>query len=144
MNIQEEVHESELNKSRKRKTGDKKSSNGGNNSSLIEVRKCAYCDIHTPLEVLSPSTRKKVMGGLRGMGSGLVNTLECEEAMKQAQKMRMKRARKILAERRNAPPQICLPTIPVDRVQTIYALVDHVQAKEKLVEKLMNYWLMKR
>lgn len=80
-----------------------------------EVRRCAYCDIHTPLEVLSPRTRKAIGVGT-GTNSANMNA-ECEEAMKNAQKLRMKKARKILAERRNAPPQVCMPVIPKEKTQ---------------------------
>ncbi len=65
--------------------------------------------------------------------------------MKQAQKMRMKRARKILAERRNLPPTICLPVIPKERIDEIKnKLSDTVEEKNEFFEKLVNYWLMKR
>jgi hypothetical protein len=40
--------------------------------------------------------------------------------MKNAQKQRMKKARKILAERRNAPPQVCMPVIPKEKIQVLY------------------------
>jgi bromodomain and PHD finger-containing protein 1 len=137
MNIQEQVQEDFS--SRKKKGSSRKSNN---HSSLAEVRKCAYCDIHTPIDVLSPDTRKKVagIGGLNNYASAI----EYEEAMKQAQKMRMKRARKILAERRNAPPQICLPVIPKERIQDIISRIEGVENKDILFEKLMNYWSMKR
>jgi bromodomain and PHD finger-containing protein 1 len=134
MNIQEQVQKENI--SRKKKGSSRKSNN---HSSLAEVRKCAYCDIHTPIDVLSPDTRKKVTG-LNSYGSAV----EYEEAMKQAQKMRMKRARKILAERRNAPPQICLPVIPKERIQDIISRIEDVENKDILFEKLMNYWSMKR
>ena len=137
MNIQEQVQEENTN--RKKKGSSRKSNN---HSSLAEVRKCAYCDIHTPIDVLSPDTRKKV-AGLGGLNS-YASAIEYEEAMKQAQKMRMKRARKILAERRNAPPQICLPVIPKERIQDIVSRIENVENKDKLFEKLMNYWSMKR
>ncbi len=69
--------------------------------------------MHTPLEVLSPRTRKAI-----GVKSGSShNSAEYEEAMKNAQKQRMKKARKILAERRNAPPQVSMPVVPEDKIQ---------------------------
>ena len=65
--------------------------------------------------------------------------------MKQAQKLRMKRARKILAERRNLPPTICLPVIPKERIDEIKnKLSDTVEDKNEFFDKLVNYWLMKR
>lgn len=79
------------------------------------MRRCAYCDIHTPFEVLSPDTRKAI--GVSSMTSTANMNAECEEAMKNAQKARMKKARKILMEKRLAPPQVCMPVIPKEKTQ---------------------------
>ena len=44
----------------KKKKGRPSSNQNANNSSLAEVRKQAFCDIHTPLDVLSPRTQKQL------------------------------------------------------------------------------------
>ena len=83
--------------------------NSSSSSQTSEVKRCAYCDIHTPLEVLSPRTRKSI--------GAAQSAADCEEAMKEAQKQRMRKARKILAERRDAPPQVCMPVIHAEKIQ---------------------------
>ncbi len=70
-------------------------------------------------------------------------TSECEEAMKNAQKARMKKARKILAERRNAPPQVCMPVVPKEKTEDIIGRVEFPDKRE-FFEKLTSYWLLKR
>jgi bromodomain and PHD finger-containing protein 1 len=106
-------------------------------SSLVEVRKRAYCDLHTPVDVLSPHTRAEIKK------SGAYNSVEYEEALKRAKKLRMKKARKILAEKRNAPPVISLPVIPDERIKSIVQKVS-IEDREGFFAKLMSYWLLKR
>jgi len=110
-------------------------------NSVGEVRRCAYCDIHTPIDVLSPRTRKAI--GVSATAAGAAMTSECEEAMKNAQKARMKKARKILAERRNAPPQVCMPVVPKEKTEDIIGRVEF-PGKREFFEKLTSYWLLKR
>ena len=141
MNIREEVVEPEpLPGGRKKKNGcpntSQKQAANSSASSLGEVRKCAYCDIHTPLDVLSPKTRRSIC-------SGSVASGDYEEALKQAKKMRMKKARKILAERRNAAPVVSMPVLPKEKIQDIKDRV-RIGNMESFFERLMNYWLMKR
>lgn len=121
--------------------GKKNQHNSSSGSLTVEVRRCAYCDIHTPLEVLSPRTRKSI-----GVSSNTTTSnmgAECEEAMKQAQKLRMKKARKILAERRMVPPQVCMPAVPKEKTEDIISRVNF-ENKEEFFQKLTNYWLLKR
>ena len=57
----------------------------------------------------------------------------------------MRRARKILAERSNLPPTICLPVIPQERIDEIKNKLDEsVDDKNEFFDKLVKYWLMKR
>jgi bromodomain and PHD finger-containing protein 1 len=122
----------------------KKANLNTSTSSLADVRKCVYCDIHTPLDVLSPQTQKKIK---RKNGNSLNwnDSVACEEALKQAQKERMKRARKILAEKRNAAPVVSIPVIPPDRIQEIMNQIDdYLFEKEKFFKTLMSYWQIKR
>lgn len=116
MNIREDLPEEEPTKKKNGKK-DKKSSQQ-NDSLEGQVRRCAYCDIHTPFEVLSPDTRKAI--GVSSTTSTANMNAECEEAMKNAQKARMKKARKILMEKRLAPPQVCMPVIPKEKTQVGY------------------------
>lgn len=106
----------------------------GANGTSFSVRKTAYCDIHTP-----PGTARPI-GGSLGTGSlgssnseggegeeddDLIITGEEEgkggwssERAKRAKaksRLKMKRARKILAEKRAAAPVVSVPCIPPHR-----------------------------
>lgn len=94
------------------------SSESPNSSAEKEVRKCAYCDLHTPIEVLSPEIRKK-------LERKKISAACRDEFLKKAQKARMEKARRILAEKQNRPPIINLPAIPQDRIQSIAELVNY-------------------
>ena len=124
--------------SSRRDTNTTVNSSASSGGAVGEVRKCSYCHIHTPLDVLSPKTRKSIEA------SGQPNSVEYEEALNEAQKLRMKKARKQLKERRNAPPVISLPVIPKERSANILAKLENVEQKEAFFEKLMSYWLLKR
>ena len=84
---------------------DDEDGDGGGGESGGVLRKCAYCDLHTPLDTL--------------VGVECAEGVSGEEALRLAKKMRMKRARKMLAERRMAPPQLCMPVVPEERVPAI-------------------------
>lgn len=129
MNINEELVDQKVNRKKNRQKN-------ANNSGNIELKRRAYCDIHTPIETLSPRTRKSIQSAYSGA--------ECDEAMKRAQRMRMKKARKILAERRNAPPVVCMPVISKERCDEIVSKYLNIELKEKFFARLMNYWTLKR
>lgn len=143
MSIKEEIIEVENDKKRKSRGG--AGSNQNNSSTIAEVKKSAFCDIHTPLEALSQRTRDQLGIGRNGSYS-VINHAECEEALRRAQKQRMRRARKILAEKRNLPPTICLPVLPKEKVNEIMNKIEDEQMdrKAEFFAKLMNYWLLKR
>lgn len=147
MNINEEqVEEPPAHKSnshwanRRKKNGKNRQSNNNNNTTAnqsVELKRRAYCDIHTPIETLSPRTRKAIQSAYSGQ--------ECEDAMKRAQRMRMKKARKILAERRNAPPQVSMPVLPSkERCNEILNKYLKIEQKEEFFNRLMQYWTLKR
>ena len=56
----------------------------------------------------------------------------------------MRKARKILAEKRSAAPIVSIPTIPPDRVQEIAASVPQIQGKIRFIQRLIAYWTLKR
>ncbi len=142
MNINEEQVEENTSSHfahRRKKSGKNRQNNNNNNISnqSVELKRRAYCDIHTPIETLSPRTRKAIQSAYSGQ--------ECEEAMKRAQRMRMKKARKILAERRNAPPQVCMPVLPSkERCDEILDKYLSIEKKENFFVRLVNYWTLKR
>lgn len=70
----------------------------------ISVRKTAYCDMHTPAD--SDSTGDD--------DGGKMDSVKKAKA-KAKSRLKMRKARKILAEKRSAVPVISIPTIPPDR-----------------------------
>ena len=67
------------------------------------IRKTAFCDIHTPANM---------------KGTSMVANSESENDDKTAQekvRIKMRKARKILAEKRNAMPVVSIPMIPEKR-----------------------------
>lgn len=103
----------------------------GANGTSFSVRKTAYCDIHTPPGSARP------LGGVGGASMGSSHSEgELEEddepsighdddskgwsserakRAKAKSRLKMKRARKILAERRAAAPVVSVPCIPPHR-----------------------------
>ncbi|XP_031422677.1 peregrin isoform X3 [Clupea harengus] len=134
----------------------------GANGTSFSVRKTAYCDIHTP-----PGTARPI-GGSLGTGSlgssnseggegeeddELIVTGEEEgkggwssERAKRAKaksRLKMKRARKILAEKRAAAPVVSVPCIPPHRLSKITSNLT-VPRKSQFMQRLHSYWTLKR
>lgn len=104
----------------------------GANGTSFSVRKTAYCDIHTP-----PGSARPLGGGqgCASMGSSHSDgeledddepsicqdddskgwSSERAKRAKAKSRLKMKRARKILAERRAAAPVVSVPCIPPHR-----------------------------
>lgn len=143
MNIQEEYQTSP------NTSGTVPARNNNTPAVLIDVKKCAYCDMHTPRDSLSPRIRADLLK------SGLAeHELTSDEALKRAQKIRMKRTRKLLAERRNAPPVVSVPCIPKDRLEEVGRRVfaahnstdstEQIASNQSFMDCVMQYWLLKR
>ncbi|XP_077456745.1 peregrin [Stigmatopora argus] len=131
----------------------------GANGTSFSVRKTAYCDIHTPPGSARP------LGGVGGT-SGASSQSEGEpeeddepsvchdedsrgwssERSKRAKaksRLKMKRARKILAERRAAAPVVSVPCIPPHRLSKITSNLT-VPRKSQFMQRLHSYWTLKR
>ncbi|XP_061701459.1 peregrin [Syngnathoides biaculeatus] len=131
----------------------------GANGTSFSVRKTAYCDIHTPPGSARP---------LGGVGAGSVASSQSEgeleeddepavghdedsrgwssERAKRAKaksRLKMKRARKILAERRAAAPVVSVPCIPPHRLSKITSNLT-VPRKSQFMQRLHSYWTLKR
>uniref|UniRef100_A0A3Q4HWK8 Bromodomain and PHD finger containing, 1 n=1 Tax=Neolamprologus brichardi TaxID=32507 RepID=A0A3Q4HWK8_NEOBR len=131
----------------------------GANGTSFSVRKTAYCDIHTPPGSARP------LGGVGGASMGSSNSegeLEeddepsighdddskgwSSERVKRAKaksRLKMKRARKILAERRAAAPVVSVPCIPPHRLSKITSNLT-VPRKSQFMQRLHSYWTLKR
>ena len=99
----------------------------------ISVRKTAYCDTHTP-----PDSDSKPMVG----DSSLGETIRKAQS-KAAFREKMRKARKILAEKRSAAPIVSIPTIPPERVQEIASSIQ-IPGKNRFIQRLIAYWTLKR
>jgi bromodomain and PHD finger-containing protein 1 len=85
----------------------------------ISIRKAAYCDAHTPAD-----SDSKPLVGDHGIGE-VIRKAQSKAAFRE----KMRKARKILAEKRSAAPIISIPTIPPERVQEIASSVPQIQGK---------------
>ncbi|MBN3326452.1 BRPF1 protein, partial [Atractosteus spatula] len=134
----------------------------GANGTSFSVRKTAYCDIHTP----PGSARRGSAGGPGGaVGPGGSSHSEGEpeddddlgahdddakgwssERVKRAKaksRLKMKKARKILAEKRAAAPVVSVPCIPPHRLSKITSRLT-VPRKSQFMQRLHSYWTLKR
>jgi len=102
----------------------------------ISIRKAAYCDAHTPAD----SDSKPLVGQDCGILGDSVKKAQSKAAFRE----KMRKARKILAEKRSAAPIVSIPTIPPDRVQEIAASVPQIQGKIRFIQRLIAYWTLKR
>nr|XP_053641088.1 LOW QUALITY PROTEIN: peregrin-like [Cherax quadricarinatus] len=117
----------------------------------VTVRKAAYCDMHTPADSDARPQLDEIMDSAK------------KAAAKAASRQKMKKARKILAEKRSAAPIVSVPTIPADRpilpfysgvvnsvpvipcenIQKLAALVT-MQKRSQFMHRLLAYWTLKR
>uniref|UniRef100_A0A7N6BPK9 Bromodomain and PHD finger containing, 1 n=1 Tax=Anabas testudineus TaxID=64144 RepID=A0A7N6BPK9_ANATE len=131
----------------------------GANGTSFSVRKTAYCDIHTPPGSAQP------LGGVGGASMGSSHSegeledddepsighdddskgwsSERAKRAKAKSRLKMKRARKILAERRAAAPVVSVPCIPPHRLSKITSNLT-VPRKSQFMQRLHSYWTLKR
>lgn len=95
----------------------------GNEAHPIIVQKTAFCDAHTPSDANENETP---------------NPEKLEES-----RSKMKKARKLLAKKRQSVPVILIPTIPPERIHEISQLVS-IQKKSQFIQRLVAYWTLKR
>ncbi|KAK4301931.1 hypothetical protein Pmani_025958 [Petrolisthes manimaculis] len=97
----------------------------------VTVRKAAYCDMHTPADSDARPQLDEIMDSAK------------KAAAKAASRQKMKKARKILAEKRSAAPVVSVPTIPADRIAKLASLVN-MQKRSQFMHRLLAYWTLKR
>ncbi|XP_012936104.1 bromodomain-containing protein 1 isoform X2 [Aplysia californica] len=103
----------------------------GPNGIAVGVRKTAFCDVHAQPCVdnsMFPDDEKK-------SGS--------KEDARELARIKMRKARKILAQKRNAIPNVSIPIIPEQKVTNIASLIA-VPKKDDFMRALMSYWTLKR
>nr|XP_039262766.1 peregrin-like [Styela clava] len=108
----------------------------GKNGVTVTVRKAAFCDVHRPANATPTKP--------------LRNTFEFEEMDKEREKQalsdsreKMKKARKILAEKRQEMPHIAIPYIPRAKMASISKIVT-LQKRGSFMQRLLSYWTLKR
>ncbi|XP_064131017.1 peregrin isoform X8 [Loxodonta africana] len=119
----------------------------GANGTSFSVRKTAYCDIHTP-----PGSARRLPALSHSEGEEDEDEEEEEgkswssEKVKKAKaksRIKMKKARKILAEKRAAAPVVSVPCIPPHRLSKITNRLT-IQRKSQFMQRLHSYWTLKR
>ncbi|XP_010840386.1 PREDICTED: peregrin isoform X5 [Bison bison bison] len=119
----------------------------GANGTSFSVRKTAYCDIHTP-----PGSARRLPALSHSEGEEDEEEEEDEgkswssEKVKKAKaksRIKMKKARKILAEKRAAAPVVSVPCIPPHRLSKITNRLT-IQRKSQFMQRLHSYWTLKR
>ncbi|XP_071984017.1 peregrin isoform X5 [Engystomops pustulosus] len=119
----------------------------GANGTSFSVRKTAYCDIHTPpgsvckLPALSHSEGEEEDD--EEEDEGKVWSSEKVKKAKAKSRIKMKKARKILAEKRAAAPVVSVPCIPPHRLSKITNCLT-IQRKSQFMQRLHSYWTLKR
>ncbi|XP_064081395.1 bromodomain-containing protein 1-like isoform X3 [Macrobrachium nipponense] len=121
------------------------------NGTSVTVRKAAYCDMHTPADSDARPQLDEIMDSAK------------KAAAKAASRQKMKKARKILAEKRSAAPIVSVPTIPADRqmlpsysgvvnfvpilppenIQKLASLVN-IEKRSQFMHRLLAFWTLKR
>ncbi|CAM9910890.1 unnamed protein product [Lampetra fluviatilis] len=119
----------------------------GANGTSFSVRKTAYCDIHTPpgsvrRPLLLTGSESDGEDGEGGAAGGCTPGWSAKKA-KAKSKQKMKKARKILAERRAAVPIVSVPCIPPHRLSKIISRVS-MQRKSQFMQRMHSYWTLKR
>uniref|UniRef100_H3AJP9 Bromodomain and PHD finger containing 1 n=1 Tax=Latimeria chalumnae TaxID=7897 RepID=H3AJP9_LATCH len=119
----------------------------GANGTSFSVRKTAYCDIHTPpgsvrrLPALSHSEGEEEEDEEEEDGKGWSS--EKVKKAKAKSRIKMKKARKILAEKRAAAPVVSVPCIPPHRLSKITSRLT-IPRKSQFMQRLHSYWTLKR
>jgi bromodomain and PHD finger-containing protein 1 len=80
----------------------------------FNVRKTAFCDVHCPPD----GTFLPMMDNGIDSDEEKPNTVT-PAAVKEQSRIKMRQARKILAEKRNATPIVSIPIIPDDRLVVV-------------------------
>ncbi|MBN3288097.1 BRPF1 protein, partial [Polyodon spathula] len=128
----------------------------GANGTSFSVRKTAYCDIHTPPGSARHPASAPTSAGALSLSEGDPEDEEeppeeegkgwSSEKVKKAKaksRIKMKKARKILAEKRAAAPVVSVPCIPPHRLSKITSQLT-LPRKSQFMQRLHSYWTLKR
>ncbi|CAG0915980.1 unnamed protein product [Notodromas monacha] len=101
------------------------------NGAKLSVKKSAFCDVHGPCD------------GDISMAADAQPDSPHKDPDREHFRERLRKARKILAERRTVTPSVSVPTLPAAEVRGI---VDSVSFPKRdwFFKRLLAYWLLKR
>jgi len=103
------------------------------------VRKAAYCVSHTPTDENGVSLSGVYISGADEDSRSSFKKNQNDAAFKE----KMRKARKLLAEKRSALPVVSIPTIPADRLTKIAAMIT-IPKRNQFIQRLLGYWTLKR
>uniref|UniRef100_A0A1I8GU50 Bromodomain and PHD finger containing, 1 n=1 Tax=Macrostomum lignano TaxID=282301 RepID=A0A1I8GU50_9PLAT len=114
------------------------------------IRKTALCDAHSPSEP-KPGNASAMYAATTDEEDASAaaqhhksNVKQQKPSPEKVKRQKMRRARKILAERRNAVPGVSVPVISKDRLAAIGELLPEMPDREDFLRRLYNYWRLKR
>ncbi|CAD5115193.1 DgyrCDS4186 [Dimorphilus gyrociliatus] len=108
-------------------------------NTTVGVRKTAYCDVHSPADCQN----MPMIDNGASSEEDRQATPSTPAQLKAKSRNRMRKARKVLAERRAAAPVISIPVLTQKRVSVISSKIN-VHGKKEFMQKLLGYWTLKR
>uniref|UniRef100_A0A914XI71 Uncharacterized protein n=1 Tax=Plectus sambesii TaxID=2011161 RepID=A0A914XI71_9BILA len=110
----------------------------------VTVRKFVYCDLHAPaVDDVDEDGENNAETSLVMRTPADSRQTKVMEARKRMQKLKMKKARKILAQNRDSAPQVSIPVIPHERVEAIGTHAK-LTGKGNFMDRMLAYWTLKR
>lgn len=126
-------------------------------SGAQSIRKAAYCHTHTPAD--EAAGMQSALSGVYVTGDTDDDTSRCsfknrskshaksgadKNSVNETEfKEKIRKTRKILAEKRSELPKVSIPTIPPDRLTTIAEKV-RLPKRNQFIQRLLGYWTLKR
>lgn len=108
----------------------------GVGGTTLSVRKTAFCNVHSPLQNESASACSS------DENNDSSSSLFPAEARAKS-RLRLRKARKTLAESRNSSPILAVPVISPESIKEITDRVNFL-SKEEFIRRLCSYWSLKR
>ncbi|XP_014669535.1 PREDICTED: peregrin-like [Priapulus caudatus] len=118
------------------------------NGSQFSVRKTAFCDAHSPLDPDAAAAAgnnadsDETSEAATPEKGGAATSFSVKKA-KEISKVKMRKARKILAEKRSAIPVVSIPTISPETLSKIAHQIT-ITKKVQFLYRLQGYWTLKR